>query len=101
MTAQRSKDAYRPIREDEAEKIVAGVKDPVARNVVTLCLTRARMRFMRWQGTTEDEWKAQLPTADLDMAFLASVLEEVFSKRDVVDRILRGESIASATDWDV
>ncbi|MCA9590945.1 MAG: hypothetical protein KC657_36860 [Myxococcales bacterium] len=59
------------------------------------------MRFMRPQGMSEAQWQMQLPVSPFDMEFFASVVTKALSRRDVLERILAGESLAQATGWDV
>ena len=101
MTEFKTDELQRPLREDGAEEILAGVDDPVTRNLMKFCLAAARMRFMHWKDLTDVEWEARLPTAPFDMAFFASILKDIFSNREALERVLRGESVESATSWDV
>jgi hypothetical protein len=88
------------LREDGAEKILAGVDDPVTKNLMRLCVAEARMRLVRWKDLSDAEWEAQLPIAPFDFEFFISVLKHVFSKRETLERVLRGESLDYATGWD-
>ncbi|WP_394834480.1 hypothetical protein LVJ94_49100 [Pendulispora rubella] len=94
-------DVILPPNEEGAKRVLASIDDPVVRNIVQLCVTEARMRFIRGEAMSDDEWEAQLPAAPFDMEFFASVVSKVFSRRSVIDGIMRGESIARATGWDV
>jgi hypothetical protein len=93
--------AIRPVREAEAEAELNAITDPIARELVKLCMSAVRMRFMVPQGATPEERRNRLPVAPVDMQFLTVALAETLSKRQVIERILQGESIAAATGWDV
>ena len=88
------------IREEDAEDILAGVGDEVVRNLMRVAIARIRMRAIRWKGMTAEEWRAQLPASPVDMGFVASVLADVFSRRDIIEGILAGKSIAELAGWD-
>lgn len=87
------------LREDGAERILNGVTDSVSENLMKLCFAEARMRFMKWKDLTDEKWQEGLPVAGFDMEFFASVLKAVFAKREVIERILSGDTIESATRW--
>lgn len=93
--------AVQPLGEEGAAQILDSLDDPVVRELVRLCLAEARMRFMRPQGMSEAQWQMQLPVSPFDMEFFASVVTKALSRRDVLERILAGESLAQATGWDV
>lgn len=101
MTDPRSVSAEIPFNEAGAERVVSNIDAPILKNAVQFSLAKARMRFIREAGEDEYAWRTQLPAAPFDMGFFASVLKEVFSRPEVVERILRGESIEQATGWDV
>jgi hypothetical protein len=100
MTSASNEDRRSPLREDGAERIMAAVTDPITRNLMTIALAAARMRFMRAANLSQAEWEARLPLAPFDLEFFASVLEQVFSKHEIIERVLRGESVPSASGWD-
>jgi hypothetical protein len=68
---------------------------------VTLLFAAARMRVMPWRGSSETDRVERMPVAPFDMEFFVRVATEALSRRKVVDRILRGETIAAATGWDI
>ena len=90
-----------PIQEEGAAKLLQEMDDPIAGELMKLCLAAARMRFVRWEGLSSTEWEARLPKSPFDMEFFACVLKDVFSKREVLERVLRGETVASATGWEM
>lgn len=90
-----------PLGEEGAERVVASIEDPVVKNLVRVSVAEARMRFMRSPTETEEEWVSRLPAAPFDMEFFASVLTKVFSRRQIIERLMQGESIEQASDWDV
>lgn len=100
MSGNDSKVPSVPINEHSADLERAEVDDPITRELMALCVAKARMKFMRWHGMSEAEWRAQLPVSPFDMRFFVSVMKDVFSNKQVIRRILDGESIASATEWD-
>ena len=52
--------------------------------------------------TSNNNLEAQhLSTAPFDLEFFGSVLKQVFSKREMLERVLRGERVESATDVNV
>ncbi len=89
------------IHEAEARKRMDALDDRIAKELIRYCIGTARLSCARSKGTTEQEWRAGLPTAPFDMDFFARVLARVFTRRDTVERILAGESVAAATGWDV
>lgn len=101
MNQTKTDDRRRPFREEGAEQVLSSVEDEVTKNLMKMGFAVARMRYIRWKDMTDAEWEARLPAAPFDMEFFASVLKDVFSEREVLERVLRGESIASATGWDV
>jgi len=101
MSHSKTDELRKPIREEDAEAMLASVDDPITGELIRLCVAAARMRFMRLKDSTDAEWEARLPSAPFDMEFFVSVLQEVFSRREVLERVLRGESVASATGWDI
>ena len=90
-----------PLREEEAERVIASIVDPVQERLVRVAVAEARRRFMRPTDMLELEWRKQLPAAPFDMEFFASIMKDLFSNRELIDRLLRGESIEAATGWDV
>jgi len=90
-----------PLRQDEARRVIASVDDSVTANLLQLCLARMLMRHARAEGVTEMQFRSQLPVAPIDMEFVVSALKEVFSNRQLLEKIMQGQSIAAATGWDV
>jgi hypothetical protein len=85
----------------EADKLLEDAEDPRVRNLTTLCIVTLRMRAMRRAGEAEGDWRARLPSAPIDLAFVCAGLLEAFSSVAVVEQVLKGESLAAATGWDV
>lgn len=101
MNKTMTDDRRRPLREEGAEHVLSSVDDAVTKNLMTMGLGIARMRYVRWNEMTDAELEARLPAAPFDMEFFAYVLRDLFSDREVLERVLAGESIASATGWDI
>jgi hypothetical protein len=101
MSDPTTQELSKPLREDGAETILRSEEDPITGELMKLCLATARMRFMRSTDSTDAERESRLPVAPFDMEFFMSVLKDVFSRRDVLERVLGGESVASATGWDI
>ena len=103
MSQKKQQNLFFPVREQEAMSTVESLSasDPVTSNVLRFCLAKARMRTMRWQGLSEDEWVSKLPVGPFDMQFFVEVLRDAFSRPDIIESLLRGESLESATGWDI
>jgi hypothetical protein len=90
-----------PLNEIGVDEVLASIPDSATQNLVRLAISMARMRFMRWEGMSDDAFEAQLPKSPFDMTFFASLMKGVFSKWDLLERIAKGESIPTASGWDV
>ena len=71
-----------------------------ATNLVMLGIAEVRLRLSRPAGKPEAEWQANLPEAPMDMRFYAKVLRSMFSKTEIVQAVLGGQSLAQASGWD-
>ena len=76
------------------------IDDPIVKELVRLCYGAILLRFLRPVGLSDDEYREQLPVASVDMVFIVEGLKKSFSELDIVERILRGESLLQAADWD-
>ena len=90
-----------PLREDDAERALNAIDDQVVRSLVRLCVSQARMRFVRRVGESDIDYEAHLPLESFDMEFFVSVLREAFANPAVIGRILAGETLEAAVGWDV
>jgi hypothetical protein len=79
---------------------VASIDDPIVRNLVALVLARTRLRFLKVDNMSDEQWRENLPSAPFDMKFLALSLAEIFAKPDLIRRVLDGQSLAQASGWD-
>jgi hypothetical protein len=89
------------INETAAHQTASGIADPVVRNLVMFALAEARMRAIRRVGQDEAGWRAGLPEQPFDMDFFAIVASSLFGKTEIVRRILDGQNLAEASDWNV
>lgn len=80
------------VRANEAHELVHAVQDPVVREALRFCLARAVLSLD--SGMHE-------PPRPFDLEAFARVLLDVFSKRQILERILAGQSIAQATGLDI
>jgi hypothetical protein len=72
------------LRLDEAQKFGIALGDQPARRVFDRLFV---MILKRWQSGKD------LPVADLDVRFLYSLMAELFSKPEELQRILSGENV--------
>jgi hypothetical protein len=49
----------------------------------------------------EAEFVAQLPSESFDMGFFASLMKDLFANRELLNRLLRGDSIEEASEWPI
>ena len=89
------------INVDRAAALLESIPDQVVKNLVSLAVADAHKRFIRWEGQSEEDWRASLPARDFDIAFFAEVLRETFSKRELVEKLLGGASPSEASGWDI
>jgi hypothetical protein len=91
----------RIVNEEEADRVLTSIVDPIQRNLVKVAIAKARMRFMRRAGSTEDQFTAQLPGQPFDLGFFASLMEGLFSNPMLIRRLLQGESVEDASEWPI
>jgi len=90
-----------PFNEEGIDGVINSIADPITQNLVRLAVSTARMAFIRWEGVASDAFEAQLPMSPFDMTFFAKLMKNLFEKRDLVEKVTKGETIPSATGWDV
>ena len=90
-----------PLNEAGVDAVLAAIESPGRRNLVRMAVAVARMKLIRWDGQSDDEWESGLPEMPFDMGFLARAVSDAFKDEAVVRGILDGASIEQATGWDV
>ena len=88
------------INENEAQQLVTSIEEPVTRNLVLFAIAEARRRTIRWVDQDESDYRRGLPSQPFDMEFFASVLTSLFEKSDIVRRVLDGQTLAQASEWE-
>jgi hypothetical protein len=88
------------VNEDGAESVVNSVQDPIVRNLMLAAWGVARLRIAR-SGELITEPEEELPQGPFDMRFFALVMRDLFLQKDAIIGMLRGESPAQASGWDV
>jgi hypothetical protein len=81
------------LNREAAYDAVQAIDDPIVRNAVELALAAATARFIRWSDRSPGEGRPSRPAAPFDLLFLVQVLEEVFSDRESLRRLLSGKEI--------
>lgn len=84
-----------PINEEEAAHLCDAIADPVTQNLVGAGLGGAFARFITRLTDDGEQIPRRLPAESFDMAFHVAILRELFSKRDLIERILAGEQVAA------
>jgi hypothetical protein len=77
------------IRGNEAFDFIETIKDPVTRTLVNMAL----VKFI-----VEAYSKQQAPESNLDLLYVAKVLEGFFAEHEVIARTLRGEKVGAWFD---
>jgi len=77
------------LRDDEARSLVESVEDPITRRL----LLNAMFHFFKRYNE-----EGQKPLAEFDMLYFASLLKEIFSEHEVLQRILAGENVGAFFD---
>jgi hypothetical protein len=90
-----------PVNEQDVDGVLESMTDPIQRNLVRVAIAKARMRFMRPTTMGEAEFVAQLPSESFDMGFFASLMKDLFANRELLNRLLRGDSIEEASEWPI
>ncbi len=90
-----------PFNYDAAKRILAATDDPVSANLMKYALAQLQLQLLPIAGVDEDEWRRNLPLAPFDMAFFLKVIKSMFANREVVDKLLAGQTTAQATGWDI
>ncbi len=80
-----------PLNEDRAGEFIRSIEDPVVRNLVGMAFANARLEMAT----------GNLPTAPFDVHFFVRLVALTLRRREVVQAVLDGKSIAEATGWDV
>ena len=91
----------RILNEELVPKLLADVDDPSVRNLVRLAVSDVRKRFIRWEGQSEEDWRAALPSADFDIAFFVRAAITTFSKQSMLLRLMYGESLEESSGWKI
>jgi hypothetical protein len=89
------------LNEDEAFTVLSSITEPVTKNLVALVVARARMRCIRYDGESEEDWARRLPVGPFDMHFLVQILPAVFAKQEIIRDLLDGKTLDEASGWDV
>jgi hypothetical protein len=90
-----------PLNDMAARARLATIVDPVVRNLVSMAFGAAMVQLLRPDGMTDEQWKDRLPAQPFDLDFLVKVVEIALGDREVVGKVLAGESPAKATGWDL
>ena len=72
---------------DEAARFIEQIQDPVTRSLVN-------MAFVHLVKRVHLE-RRDRPTADLDMLFVVTALNDFFAEHDVIARTLEGEEVGA------
>ena len=75
---------------DEAVRFIEQIQDPVTRSLVN-------MAFVHLVKRVHLE-RRDRPTADLDMLFVVTALNDFFAEHDVIARTLEGEEVGAWFD---
>jgi len=94
-------ESYDPLNEQAAAQVIEDQTDQTVKNLLTLFLVEARMRYMRLADQSEQEWRASLPDEPFDMRFFMSVVAKVLGRKEIFERVQAGQSPAQATGWDL
>src|SRR5262245_42024971 len=81
-----------PLGGDEADRSRSQLGDPAAQRLLGAALAWARRRFTRQQGQSAEDFAVQLPVAPFDLGFYARALASMFTRRDWLEAMLRGEN---------
>jgi hypothetical protein len=85
---------------DKVEAILREAPNDIVRNLASVGVSVALIRFGKPVGQSDTDYEARLPAAPFDMAFYATVLIAMFRHTDAIKGILDGQSIAQASGWE-
>lgn len=74
------------LRDDEAKSLIESVDDPITKRL----LSNAMFHFFKRYSE-----QGEKPLGDFDMLYFASLLNEIFSEHEVLQRILAGENVGA------
>jgi hypothetical protein len=75
--------------------------EPVVRELLRMSTSIAMMQFAKPKEMGDAEFQMRLPEAPFDMAFFVRVVQQMFRQRHTLEAILRGQSVAAASGWDI
>lgn len=89
------------INERQAHDFIAGIQDPIVRELGRFAMAEARLRFMPTAGGDPEESARTRPAADFDMLFFAEAIVGMFAQTEIIQRLLAGDSLPRAAGWDL
>lgn len=90
-----------PLNDDAARRRLERIADPTVRNLIQSVLGAAIVQLLHPVGMPDQEWDRRLPAAPFDLEYLVRILEIALGDKELVTRILAGESPESAGGWDL
>lgn len=78
-------------RRDEAYALLASIEDPIEKKIMEAALFQLAWPFIRFEGMTDEQFEAGLPTVPFDSLYFLQALRRLFVDQNRIANLLAGD----------